>query len=213
LEPLPARLLVHWPLDEADSDTAADASGGKHPAKIVGTTIVKGHDGRGARRFDGDDYLEVAKLGQHEAVSIALWVRAESLKHQWNPLLFGHGGQPGTVHLSLLSDGTPNVAVNTGDWDWTHCKADRRISDGDWHHVVLVADGRTGGRAQFYLDGRLAGQQHLGVALRLDLDGIGIGAWDGWKDQPANNFHGSIDDVRIYSGMLSEKQAADLAGG
>ena len=71
-----------------------------------------GPDGRGAWRFDGRGYVEAGGLGTHEAVSIALWAKAESLGHQWNPLVFGHDIQLGTVHFSLLPDGTPNVAIH-----------------------------------------------------------------------------------------------------
>jgi len=211
-DPLPAKLLAWWPLDESTPDAAADASGQDYKAKVVGTAVAKGHDGRGARRFDGDDYIEVAGLDTHEALSIALWVRVDSLENRWNPVLFCHGGQPGAIHFSLLSDGTPNVAVNTGDWNWTHCKARDGVGDGTWHHLVLVCDARSTGRARFYVDGRIAGEQYLGVGLRLDLCGFRIGGWDRWEDKPANNFHGTIDDVRIYSGMLTDKQAARLAG-
>jgi len=211
-DPLPAKLLAWWPLDESAPGAATDASGHDHKAKVVGTAVSKGSDGRGARRFDGNGYMEAASLGKHEALSIAMWVKVDSLGNQWNPLLFCHGGQAGAMHFSLLSDSTPNVAVNTGDWNWTHCKARSGLGDGNWHHLVLVCDARSGGQARFYVDGRIAGQQHLGVGLRLDLYRFRIGGWDRWEDKPANNFHGAIDDVRIYSGMLTDKQAAGLAG-
>jgi len=81
----------------------------------------------------------------------------------------------------------------------------------NWHHLVLVCDARRGGRATFHVDGRIAGEEHLGVGIRLDLYGFRIGGWDRWEDKPANSFHGAIDDVRIYSGMLTDKQAAGLA--
>ncbi len=210
-EPLPAQLLAWWPLDEATPGAATDASNHGHKTKVVGTTVAKAHDESGARHFDGKDYIEVGDLGKHEALSVALWVRSDSLKSRWNPLLFCHGGQSGAIHFSLLPDGTPNVAVNTSDWDWTHCKGRDSLGDGNWHHLVLVCDGRCGGRARFYVDGRAAGEQPLGVGIPLDLYGFRIGGWDRWEDKPANNFHGAIDDVRIYRGMLTEKQAAELA--
>ena len=102
--------------------------------------------------------------------------------------------------------------MNTGGWNWKHCKARDALGDGDWHHLVLVCDARFGGRARFYVDGRIAGEETLGVGLRLDLYRFRIGGWDRWEGKPANNFHGGIDDVRIYSGMLTDKQAARLAG-
>lgn len=211
-DPLPAELLAWWPLDESTPDAAPDASDHGHEAKVVGAAVSEGHIGRGARRFDGSGYLEAAELGTHEALSVALWVKVDSLDSRWNPVLFCHDGQPGAMHFSLLPDGTPNVAVNTGDWNWTHAKARASVSHGSWHHLALVCDARFGGCARFYVDGRLAGEKHLGLGLRLDLYRFRIGGWNRWEGNPANNFHGQIDDVRIYSGMLTDEQAARLAG-
>ena len=211
-DPVPARLLAWWPLDEATPGVAGDASGQGHDAKAVEAARTAGRDGRGARRFDGRGYLEAGGLQTHEAVSIALWVKAESLGNQWNPLLFCHDGKPGAVHFSLLSDGTPNVAINTGEWNWTHRKGRASLADGKWHHLALVCDARTGGRVRFYVDGRPAGREPLSLGQRLDLDGFRIGAWNRWQNSAANNFHGELDDVRIYSGMLTDEEVATAGG-
>ncbi|MCY2990406.1 MAG: LamG domain-containing protein [Planctomycetota bacterium] len=213
LDPLPAQLIAWWPLDELMPDVVADASGQSHAARAHGAVRSEGQDGRGARRFDGQAYLESGGLGTHEAVSIALWVKAETLAQTWNPLLFGDDIKPGTVHFSLLSDGIPNVAINTGGENWTHRKARTAMADGKWHHVILVCDARVGGSVRFYVDGRLSREERLGVGQRLDLDGFRIGAWNRWASSPANNFHGELDDVRIYRGMLSDEEAAQLAKG
>ena len=209
-EPLPARLLAWWRLDDTAA-VAVDASGQGHEAKAVGVQRGEGRAARGAARFDGNAYLECGGLGAHEALSMALWVKADSLGNQWNPLLFGNNARPGTVHFSLRSDGAPNVAINTGDWNWTHRRARVSVADGKWHHVALVCDARLNGKARFYVDGQLAGESRLGLGRRLDLDGFRIGAWDGWATQPANNFHGEIADVRVYSGSLTPEEAARLA--
>jgi hypothetical protein len=127
--------------------------------------------------------------------------------------LFGDDIKPGTVHFSLLSDGTPNVAINTGGENWTHRKARTSLADGKWHHVVLVCDARLGGSVRFYVDGRLSHEERMAIGQRLDLDGFRIGAWNRWASSPANNFHGEMDDVRIYSGMLTDEEATHLAQG
>jgi hypothetical protein len=212
-EPLPAQLLAWWPLDELGVDTAADASGHDRHARAVGTAKSEGRDGRGGRRFDGKGYIESGDLGSHEAVSIALWVKAETLGNRWNPLLFCNDGQPGAMHFSLLSDGSPNVAINTGESKWTHRQAGTSAGGGKWRHLILVCDARIGGSVRFYVDGKPAGEQRLGLGRALDLDGFRLGGWNRWENNPANNFHGEIDDVRIYSGMLTGDQVADLATG
>ena len=212
-DPLPARLLSWWRLDESAGESAADASGHDRHARAVGTARSEGHDGRGGRRFDGKGYVESGDLGSHEAVSIALWVKTEALRNRWNPLLFCNDIQRGTVHFSLLSDGSPNVAINTGGSKWTHRNAGSSVGNRKWRHLVLVCDARVGGSVRFYVDGKLADEQRLGLGLMLDLYGFRIGGWNRWENNPTNNFHGEIDDVRIYSGMLTDDQVADLATG
>jgi hypothetical protein len=210
LPPIPARLLAHWPLDDADGDKVADASGGGHDARAVNLVRSEEED-RASRVFDGRGFLESGSLGAHEAVSIAMWVKPESWNANWNPLLFCDDIRTGTLHFSLLSDGTPNVAINTGGSNWTHRRASDAAGLNAWHHVILVVDARRGGGVQFYVDGQPAGRRYLGLDGRLDLYGFRIGAWNRWQANPANNFHGRLADVRIYSGTLTDQQAARLA--
>lgn len=162
------------------------------------------------RRFDGKGFLEAGGLGTHAAISIALWVKAGTLGNAWNPLLFCHDDKRGVVHFSLLSDGSPNVAIYRGPGSWTHRKGRTAVNDGKWRHVALVCDARFGGGVPFYVDGKPAGQEPMNLGLRLDLDKFRLGAWNRWENQPANNLHGELDDVRIYSGMLTDKEAARL---
>lgn len=209
-EPIPAELLAWWKLDDASAGMVRDASRAGHEMKVVAATPTEGHDGSGGVRFDGTAYLESSGLGAHDAISIALWVKADSLDRRWNPLLFCNDIQPGTVHFSLLPDGTPNVAINTGS-DWTHCTAGASMPAGEWHHVALVCDARFGGRAVFYLDGRPIGDEFLSLGMPLDLYGFRIGGWNRWEKTPNDNFHGEVDELRIYRGTLTEEQVLSLA--
>ena len=164
-DPLPAQLLAWWPLDESTLEAVADASGHDRHARAVGTAKSEGHDGRGGRRVDGKAYIESGGLGSHEAVSIALWAKTDTLGNRWNPLLFCNDGPAGAVHFSLLSDGSPNVAINSGESKWTHRQAGTSVGDGTWRHLVLVCDARVGGSVRFYVDGKPAGEQRLGLCL------------------------------------------------
>ena len=209
-DPIPVQLLAHWKLDQASDGIVLDASGNGYEMRAVGTTSGEGHDGNGGLRFDGKAYLQGEGLGIHEAISIALWVKPDSFNRQWSPLLFGDDIQAGTVHFSLVSDGAPNVAFNTGAY-WTHRRADIPLTIGQWHHLVLVSDARFGGAAKFYVNGQLAGDDFLSLGMSLDLNRFRIGAWNRWENSPNNNFHGEIDNLRIYHGALTDKEIADLA--
>ena len=183
-------------------------------AGLVAASTTRYGSRRRARRAGSTarSYLACGGLGTHEAVSIALWVKAESLGHTWNPLLFGNDVKSGVVHFSLLADGRPNVAINTGEQNWTHrtartCGGRRRVAP---FGPRLRRPPR---RTRAVLRRRQAGRR--GSAEPRDPAGPGrlpprrmesMG-----EDSPANNFHGAISDVRIYSGMLTDAEAAHLA--
>jgi hypothetical protein len=166
----------------------------------------------GALRFDGTGHLAVSGLGHVEAASVTLWVRPDSLNDRWNPLLFTNEGPSGALHFSLLTEGAANVAINTGGgWNWVHHRANTCFEPGQWRHLAVVCDPRYGGTIRFYVDGTRDAESPLDVGLPLDLDDFRIGAWSQWEKSPANNFHGTLDEIRIYRGMLSDQQVAQLA--
>ncbi len=210
-EPLPAQLLARWPLDDLSSGAVIDASGQQQPARAVNITSCTGPGGQEAAYFSGGSYIQCDGLAVHDAVSIAMWVKPDTLGNTWNPLLFCDEGKPGAVHMSILSEGVPNVAINTGDWNWVHRRGQMSLADGKWHHLVLVCDARYGGSVRFYIDGRLVDDLRLSLARQLDLYGFRIGAWNRWEDTPASNFHGGISDVRVYSGMLTKQEIEQIA--
>lgn len=53
----------------------------------------------------------------------------------------------------------------------------------------------------------------MNLGIQLNMDAFRIGGWNQWEAAPGNNFHGALRDVRIYSGMLTDQQAAQLAAG
>ncbi len=209
--PLPARLLARWPLNDPASCVVVDGAESQQATGAVNITSCTGPQGQPTAQFSGHSYIECAGLGTHEAVSVAMWVKPDTLGNTWNPLLFCHDGKPGAVHLSILSEGVPNVAVNVGDWNWVHRRGQISVADGKWHHLAVVCDARYGGCVRFYVDGRLVDDMRLSLACKLDLYGFRIGAWNRWETAPANNYHGGLSDLRIYSGMLNQQDVEQLA--
>ena len=208
-KPVPATLAAWWPLDEAKGEQVTDASRNGHTGKVVGATWTPGKRG-GALAFDGKGYVEVEGLGDFETVSVALWVRADALTNTWSPLLFTWDFTPRDFHFSLLRDGAPNVAVNSSG-SHLHRHGHASAGDGEWHHVAVVYDARPGGWVRFYVDGKLCGDLMADAGTTLDLDRFRLGAYNGWQGNPGNNFHGILDDVRVYRGMLTDDEVAKLA--
>jgi|GEM_PF-3338432 len=69
----------------------------------------------------------------------------------------------------------------------------------------------TNGVIRFYLDGKPAGSKPFDLGIPLDLTAYRLGAWKAWETKPANNFHGTLDDMRVYRGTLTDTEVASLA--
>ncbi len=201
VSPIPAELLAWWKLVDAAKGLVADASGHGRDAQAVGNPP----------RFDGATYLQSGQIGKQEAISVAMWVRPDTLNNRWNPLLFTDGADASSFHFSVLDNGAPNVAINTGGKQWAHSRANSSLATGRWQHLAVVCDPRYGGTIRFYINGQPAGASPLDLGVPLDLSAFRVGAWKTWEGTPANNFHGSLRDIRIYRGSLSASDIRDLA--
>jgi hypothetical protein len=63
------------------------------------------------------------------------------------------------------------------------------------------------------VDGRKDTDAPLDTGVPLDLSAFRLGAWSTWERNPNNNFHGHLDDARLYTGLLKDAEVADLAKG
>lgn len=199
--PIPAELLAWWKLGHAAKGPVADASGHGRDAQAVGNPP----------QFDGATFLQSGQIGKQEAISVAMWVRPETLNNRWNPLLFTDGAGASSFHFSLLDNGAPNVAINTGGKQWAHSRANSSLATGRWQHLAVVCDPRFGGTIRFYINGQPAGASPLDLGVPLDLSAFRVGAWKSWENTPANNFHGSMCEIHIYRGLLPDSDIHDLA--
>lgn len=208
-EPLPAELLAWWPLNDAINGVTLDETSNDHDGAVVNAASESDEGGR-VFALDGGGWVSAGGLGELPAVSVSLWVQPARLPNRWNPLLFSDSRQRGAFHFSLLEDGTPNVAINTGSSSWTHRHAATALPLHKWHHLVITCDPRYGGSICFYRDGKLDFRQALGLGVPLDLQAFRVGAWKGWESNPKAGFDGRLDEVRIYRGTLTDRQVADL---
>jgi len=210
LEPLPAELLAWWPLDQGPDGTTPAGSGDGREGKVVGAEWIRDGERDFILTLNGKGYVSAGGLGQQEAISVSLWVKPSRLPNRWNPLLFSDGGNKGAFHFSLLENGTPNVAINTGPGPWTHRQARTPFEIDRWHHLVVTCDPRLGGSISFYVDGKKDSRQTLGLGVALDIESFRVGAWNGWEKNPGAGFYGQLDELRIHRGTLTDRQIAEL---
>ncbi len=83
----------------------------------------------------------------------------------------------------------------------------KKLIDGQWHHVAGTFDGK---QMRLYIDGKKVSELAQPGKLAPGKPTIGsIGAYNGRKEP----FNGGIDDMRVYTGALTDEQIAELAAG
>jgi len=83
----------------------------------------------------------------------------------------------------------------------------KKLIDGQWHHVAGIFDGK---QMRLYIDGKKVSELAAPGKLAPGKPTIGsIGAYNG-RHEP---FNGGIDDMRVYTGALTDEQVAQLVAG
>ena len=228
-----AVLVAHWDLEEGAGTTAADSSGNGHDGTIAGggnPWITSGlppvpSGTTAALDFDGvDDQINITGYtgitGSADR-SVAAWIRTTDVGGGQNMGIVSWGlnatSQKWTFRVQSQNgtDGAIRIEVNGG-----YFVGNTVITDGEWHHVAVVwaNDGTPDViDASLYVDGILDARIGSGTEPSASLtraintaDGADVRIGDDF--QATHNWFGSIDDVRIYEGALTDGEVALLAG-
>lgn len=203
--PLMTKLGAYWKFDEGQGNTSADAAGNGHTATLKGLSWSDGRIGK-ALKFDGvDDVVSVAKpeeLTMVSAATICAWINPQG------PGTTGAGGiivgKEGEYEVARFPDGSIRWAFATSqdnfDWINTGCFAPLN----QWTHIAVVYDK---GKVTTYANGREVHTQSGSGSIRSAAPGVLL---IGGKQMKPQYFHGLIDEVRIYRGVLSGSDVASL---
>ncbi len=203
-----AGLVGHWKLDEGSGNVAADSSGNGNDVTFNGSPQwVKGV-AKGALSFAGNDFLEVATASKKlkpASLTVAAWVKVAPSTREW-AWVAGQGDNYGLV-VNRNDDDSVFFYVHSKGGEWVGTSSgDVHIRDGRWHHIVGLFDANAK-KLFVYKDGVRVGAQDADVAVDYSIgNGFSIGSMQGER-----RFHGVIDDVRVYSHVLSQAELASLA--
>ncbi len=211
-------LLLRYPLDGALAGQPGGFKDGKPvQARLVGGMphFVPGRLGAAAS-FDGKRFLEVgdvAELGFFDRFSLSVWVYPTALD---GPILGRNQdksevGEDGFTGYSLyLKEGRVQLNLVTR-WldDSLRVEMAEPLELNRWHHVTATYDGsRLAEGTRIYLNG-----QPSPLNVRLDLLNQ-----DFRRSEPlriggagARRFYGLIDEVRVYTEVLSPQEVAVIA--
>jgi len=212
-----ATLVAYWKLDEASGTTAAD-SAGSSPLTLNGGGFTRisppaaiTFTDTNALLFDGSNsFTAGAATGLpnvNAALSLSLWVKFT--------------GTGGTQQLLVLTDSVLTGFLQIAERG-ALLRAERggsnAISDGPsvptdglWHHIAYTQDPTGGVTTIFYFDG--TAYPMTGATLdSVATDYVAMSTWYPFGG-PLEPLDGALDDVRVYSGILTSGEVATLAAG
>ena len=151
--------------------------------------------------FDGeDDYIAIANSSDIDLsgeVTMEAYIKIDSFDRAWQTILSkGDGWQLSrnneTDHLYFGYGDSLGVAGSTD------------IADGEWHHVAGVYNGS---QLLVYVDGELDASSTTSVDSYVANDyNLQIGSNEAQTDR---NFHGQIDEVRLWDVSRSQEEIQD----
>jgi len=215
VQPNPAGLVAHYPLD----GNANDVAGAHHGTVSAGATYGPGQTGQ-ALTLNGSTYVDCGKPTQLNFGTgnwtVGAWVNPVSSTEVM--IVFSNGGDDsgGIRYVLSVGQSADHTVTLTVDDNVTKVESVGSVvvDDGQWHHIVGIRDGNS---LRIYVDGLQDGAD-VTLPGGYDLSGtsqanayIGAG-WSFANSRLQKFFTGAIDEVRVYNYALSETEVAGLAG-
>lgn len=222
------RLLVYYPMDQPGTWQRRllneSPAGPEGDGAVVGANRVQGRwTGVGKSALEFTPTGSRARMvipGEYSSVTLACWVRIESLDRQYNALYLTDNYQPGEVHWQLHEDGRIlfSILVRKGLnlMSWSPPVWD--LSDsGKWMHLAAVFD-EPAQEIRHYRNGRLVFSDPVPGSHEVRTTRFGSGEIGNWglPHRPENpwfairNLNGRIDEFAIFSDALSGEEIAEM---
>jgi hypothetical protein len=206
-----ATLAACWKFDEGTGSIAYDSSAfGNNGTLMNGPTWVDGLPLLGkALEFD-TDYVRVPSspiLEFSNPITVMAWAKSEASTGDYQIICgkwFDDDGEfIGSFDLEFAPDGiTPSfTVVRTGDQYRPQDFSSIEVPSGQWAHIAGTYDNDTN---RIYVNGVLAGSISLPGTMNTGTQPVAIGAHV--VPYERNWFNGIIDEVKIYSRVLSAEE-------
>jgi ferric-dicitrate binding protein FerR (iron transport regulator) len=205
------RLLAFFPFRRTSDESALVNSHNESQiavGRIEGARWTTGRwPGKAALLFDRDsDFVQLHIPGEHQELTIAVWLKVDRLDFGLNAILNSDGYEPGDFHFQLTRQGLPRGGVVIqGHFD------DKVIGEsvpvGKWTHVTSVMSTQNHSQ-QIYVNGVLARERQWRKDEILRPGSCRLGNWlPDAKACVANRaFRGRIDELAIWSRALSVQE-------
>lgn len=215
-----ATLVGHWAFDEGSGGTTADSSGFGNTGTLLNSPAwVAGKSGK-ALDFKnlGSAYVAVPGAGSlanlyTQGVTVAAWIKPRSAgTSALGRIVDKENNKVGWL-FAMSEPAMLRFVAHEFAGDSATRVSTTRVTLNQWQHVAATWDGSTkGANIHIYLNGVLVDGATTDGTGPLSNDSttplsIGNRSYDLYR-----SFDGGIDEVNVYSGVLSAAQIAALAG-
>ena len=226
-DPAAKGVVGHWSMDSISISPAAlvvdDAS--DNDGMFVGALddpltstyieepnlVIPGWVGAQALDMYSDGWVEVAPGSDPNAfnlrtgVSISAWIKTNGTLEADYPTIIAKGDV--AWRISASSAGAPGGIHFNCNGTSGRINSQRKIDDGNWHHVVGVYDA-IAERSALYIDGILDTEIEASGLINVNDDPVWIG---NNFTQQARMWDGALDDIYVYNYGISEAEVQALA--
>ena len=201
--PVPDGLLARWTMDGVEGQPLEAIGPAAAPGELTGADKrLAGMFGE-ALVLDRNGYVDVGRAAAHMAkkpYTISAWIKTASGAAD----IVGNGTTTGCVLLMVYRN------VLRGH-HWTGkglnvLDGKTRISDGRWHHVAQVVDGK---HIRLYVDGRLDAEQPFKGDLVSADQPLTIGRRNAARLQ--ESFAGALDEICLFDRALPQDEINRMA--
>lgn len=202
-----AVLLGDWQLNNNYLDSSGNNLNGTLLGSGVTGTTDRFGNANSALHFSGNGYIRINDPGimSVPSYSISLWFT-------WDAPFLGTGGVD-----FLTAKANENFEIHTGGGGGVngirfipsggHYNDNPNVIHAGWNNLVVTFDNATD-TSKVYMDGALVGSRVQGTGG--DTGGpFFIGA----RSNGSLRFHGKIDDVKLFSGALTQSEVGTLFSG
>jgi hypothetical protein len=183
---------------------------------------LSGHHNRGASlSCVVSNSPSLVSMQQTRQISIAMWIKPESIPNVF-PVLLGKGGNEppgayGGYELVLNANGDNDLLFESGPYGAMTSQANGKWINnhlGEWIQVAFTLDA-VSGNAQFYVNGQATGDtvNYSGNASDINFDvpnNLYIGDQDPADNEDRASFDGQIREVMIFNRAISTEEVQKI---
>jgi len=202
-------LSHHWPLDGDFVDYVGSNNGANTGTTFTNSARVGSFSGV----FDGADSVDVGPVNLGNNFSIASWVWIDPSATNIQTIVANSAGGASTDGFRLFvnnfntSDGAVVLEVGNGTSNNNARSSAGVVGTNGWTHVALTVN-RTSGIATIYVNGVNVTTDSATLNNFTNTSNIYLGQMGGGSFR----LHGRLDDVKIYSKVLSAGEVITLVG-